>query len=82
MTDNTKAVVQFLKDNQDGDFTAADVAAKLGLSVRQVNGIFTSGIQNKEFGYRSEIEGGTSTKPLKALKLTDKGRDLDLDSVD
>ena len=53
MKPNTKAVLEYLKSvHGKKDVTAADVAAELGLDVKQVNGIFTAALQRKEYGYR------------------------------
>lgn len=81
MKPNTKAVLEYLKSvHGKKDVTAADVAAELGLDVKQVNGIFTAALQRKEYGYREEIEiqldDGSHCK-VKTLHLTDAGLDLD-----
>ena len=80
MKPNTKAVLEYLKSvHGKKDVTAADVAAELGLDVKQVNGIFTAALQRKEYGYREEVEiqldDGTHAK-VKALHLTDAGLEL------
>ena len=80
MTPNTKAVLEYLKSvHGKKDVTAADVAAELGLDVKQVNGIFTAALQRKEYGYREEVEiqldDGSHTK-VKILHLTDAGLEL------
>ena len=83
MKENSKKVLEFLKDNDGKDFTAVDVAAALGLTDKQVNGIFTSAIQRKELGVRVpaeiELEDGTH-KGIKLLKLTEKGLAFDPDA--
>ena len=77
MKPNTKAVLEYLKSvHGKKDVTAADVAAALGLDVKQVNGIFTAALQRKEYGYREEVEvqldDGSHCK-CKMLHLTDAG---------
>ena len=84
MKPNTKAVLEYLKSvHGKKDVTAADVAAELGLDVKQVNGIFTSALKRKEYGYREEVEiqldDGTHAK-VKTLHLTDAGLNLDPDA--
>lgn len=83
MKPNTKLVWTFLMDNDGADLTAADVADALGLEKRQVDGIFTSALQRKNFGLREEaeieLEDG-SHKKVKFLRLTDAGRQLDPDA--
>ena len=83
MKENSKKVFEFLKDNNGTDYTAADVAAELGLTDKQVNGIFTSAIQRKELGVRVpaeiQLDDGTH-KSVKILKLTEKGLAFDPDA--
>ena len=85
MSTNSKMVFEFLKENNDVDLTAADVAEALSLEKRQIDGIFTSAIQRKGYGIRVpgeiELEDGTH-KAVKWLHLTDEGMALDLDAAD
>ena len=84
MSENSKKVLNYMKEINGADVTAADVAAALGLEKRQIDGIFTSAIQRKGYGVRvpAEItlEDGTH-KPVKFLKLTDAGMAFDPDAV-
>ena len=84
MSDNSKKVLNYMKEINGAGVTAADVAAALGLEKRQVDGIFTSAIQRKGYGVRIpaevELEDG-SHKPVKFLKLTDAGMAFDPDAV-
>jgi len=80
MKPNTKAVLEYLKSVEGKkNVTAADVAAELGLEVKQVNGIFTAAFQRKELGYREEaeieLEEGGHAK-VKYLHLTEAGMEL------
>lgn len=79
MKPNTIAVIKFLQANHGVDFTAADIAKALGLSVATVNGVFTGAISNKKLGTRVEstvaLEDGTSAA-VKYLKLNDAGLSL------
>lgn len=85
MSTNSKMVFEFLKENNNVDLTAADVAEALSLEKRQIDGIFTSAIQRKGYGIRVpgeiELEDGTH-KAVKWLHLTDEGMALDLDAAD
>lgn len=86
MKENTKTVITYLQGlASDTNVTAADVADALGLEKQQVNGIFTSAIQRKGYGVRVaaeiELEDGTH-KAVKFLKLTDTGRELDVNAED
>lgn len=84
MKENTKTVFTFLQTNP-GDYVSADVAEATGLTTKQVDGIFTSAIQKKGYGYREEaeieIEGGKH-KTVKFLRLTDAGVALDVNAPD
>ena len=82
---NTVSVINYLKEVNGQNVTAADVAEALGLEKRTVDGIFTSAIQRKGFGVRTlaevELDDGTH-KAVKFLSLTDAGLALDLDAED
>ena len=85
MKENSKNVLNYLKNINGADVTAADVADALGLEKRQVDGIFTSAIQRKGYGVRVpaeiELEDG-SHKAVKFLKLTEAGMMLDPDATE
>ena len=86
MKENTKTVITYLQGlGADVNVTAADVAAALNLEKRSVDGIFTSAIQRKGYGVRVaaevELEDGTHNA-VKFLKLTDAGRELDVNAED
>lgn len=83
MKENTRKVLDYLKENNDSNLTAADVAEALGLEKRQVDGIFTSAFQRKGYGERITdevtLEDGSHQK-VKYLRLTQMGLDLDPDA--
>ena len=83
MKENSKKVLNYLKEINGQDVTAADVAEALGLEKRSVDGIFTSAIQRKGYGVRTEaeieLEDGTH-KQVKFLSLNDAGMALDPDA--
>ena len=85
MSENSKRVLNFLKENDGVDLTAADVASALGIEKRSVDGAFTSALQRKGYGERIpaeiELEDGTH-KAVKILKLTDAGKAFDPDAVE
>ena len=85
MTENSKKVLNYLKDINGDQVTSADVAEALGLEKRQVDGIFTSAIQRKGLGVRTpaeiELEDGTH-KQVKFLSLTAEGMAFDPDATD
>lgn len=76
MSSNSIKVLEYLKQVNGQQKTAADVAEALGLEVKSVNGIFTSAIQRKGLGVRTpaeiELEDGTH-KAIKLLSLTAEG---------
>ena len=80
MSDNSVKVLNYLKEVNGQQVTAADVAEALGLEKRQVDGIFTSAIQRKGLGVRTpaeiELEDGTH-KQVKFLSLTAEGMAFD-----
>ena len=85
MSENSKRVLNFLKENDGVDLTAADVASALGIEKRSVDGAFTSALQRKGDGERIpaeiELEDGTH-KAVKILKLTEAGKAFDPDAVE
>ena len=80
MKENSKKVLNYLKEINGANVTAADVAEALGIEKKSVDGIFTSAIQRKGLGVRvpSEIalEDGTH-KQVKFLQLTEAGMAYD-----
>ena len=85
MKENSKKDLNYLKEHDGENLTAADVSAALGLEKRSVDGIFTSAIQKKGYGVREpaeiELDDGTH-KSVKFLRLTDEGFALDPDQPD
>lgn len=85
MKENSKRVLNYLKEVNGQQVTAADVAEALGLEKRSVDGIFTSAIQRKGLGVRTpaeiELEDGTH-KSVKFLSLTANGMNFDPDQTD
>ena len=85
MKENSKKVLEYLKEFNGENVTAADVAEALGIPKKSVDGIFTAAIQRKGYGVRVpseiELEDGTH-KAVKFLKLTEAGMQLDPDQPD
>ena len=80
MKENSKRVLNYLKEHDGEDLTAANVSEALGLEKRSVDGIFTSAIQRKGLGVRvpAEVENADGTHTaVKYLKLTDEGFEYD-----
>lgn len=83
MKENSKKVLLYLKGINGQDVTAADVAEALGLEKRSVDGIFTSAIQRKGLGVRTEAEielPDGKHKAVKFLSLTPAGMAFDPDA--
>ena len=83
MSENSRKVFEYLKKMNGTDLTSADVAEALGLQKRQVDGSFTTAIQRKGYGERIDAEVETENglhKPIKLLRLTKAGLELDLDA--
>lgn len=80
MSANSVKVLDYLKQVNGTQVTAADVAEALGLEKKSVDGIFTSAIQRKGLGVRTpaeiELEDGTH-KGVKFLSLTAEGLAFD-----
>lgn len=85
MKENSKKVLNYLKEVNGQNVTAGDVAEALDLDKRQVDGIFTAAIQRKGLGVRTpaeiELEDGTH-KQVKFLVLTPAGMTCDPDAED
>lgn len=82
MKANSKMILNYLKEHNGEELTAADIAAALGLEKRSVDGSFTSAIQRKGLGVRTpaEIELADGThKSVKYLSLTPAGMAFDPD---
>lgn len=84
MKENSKRVLNYLKEMHGQDVTAADVAEALGLEKRSVDGSFTA-LQRKGLGVRTpaeiQLEDGTH-KAIKFLSLTEEGMNFDPDATD
>lgn len=80
MKENSVKVLNYLKEINGENVTAADVAEALGMEKRSVDGIFTSAIQRKGLGVRTpaeiELDDG-SHKAVKFLSLTPAGLAFD-----
>jgi hypothetical protein len=85
MSENSKKVLNYMKEIKGQKVTSEDVAVALGLEKRSVDGIFTSAIQRKGLGVRTpaeiELEDG-SHKAVKFLSLTDAGMAFDPDATE
>ena len=62
--ENTKAVFEYIKKNQEKGITAKDIAADLGLDPRQVNGIITGA-----FSRHTKTVGDEKVKDPLAVRI-------------
>lgn len=77
---NSKLVYDYVAAHEDENITAKDIAAALGMSDKQVNGIVTSAFQRKGFMVREEVlvPGGT----VKYIHLTEEGKNANFDDAE
>lgn len=89
MKDNSKIVFNYVKEHEAENITAPEIADATGIPIKSVNGIITSAFQRK--GYMERVEGeievtgedGTvSHKPVKFIKLTEKGQEATVESIE
>jgi hypothetical protein len=85
LKENSKNIFNYVKEHEDENITAQDIADALGLGVKQVNGSVTSAFQRKGLMERIEaertLEDGTHAK-VKFIRLTDLGRAFDPESAE
>ena len=76
VSEKSLTVLNYLKDNQGTNMTAADIAAALDMEKKSVDGIVTSGLQRKGYAERIpaeiELEDGTH-KTVKFIQATEEG---------
>ena len=84
VSENSLTVLNYLKENNGAKMTAQDIADALGMEVKSVNGIVTSGLQRKGYAERIpaeiELEDG-SHKPVKFIRATEEGLAYDDDAA-
>lgn len=85
LKENSKIVFKYVQSMEGQNITAADIAAATGLEVKSVNGIVTSAFQKKGLMERIpaevELEDG-SHRAVKFIRLTDAGREFDVNSAE
>lgn len=84
ISENSKIVLSYLKENDGKDVTAVDIAAATGLNSRQVNGVATA-LAKKGLMKRVEAEitneDGTHDR-VKFIVLTDEGKTFNPDEAE
>ena len=91
MKENSKIVFNYIKEHEAENITAPDIAEATGLPIKSVNGIITAALcrAGKDYAVRvpgtievQDENGNTITKPIKFIKLTDKGRESTVESIE
>jgi DNA-binding IclR family transcriptional regulator len=76
VSEKSLVVLNYLKENQGVNLTAADIAEALGMEKKSVDGIVTSGLQRKGYAERVPaqilLDDGLY-KTVKFIQLTDAG---------
>lgn len=84
ISENSKIVLSYLKENDGKDVTATDIVAATGLNSRQVNGVATA-LAKKGLMKRVEAEitneDGTHDR-VKFIVLTDEGKTFNPDEAE
>lgn len=81
ISENGKKVIDYLKQVRGQNVTKDDVAMAVGLTDKQVTGIFNSFVK-KQYGVREagSIDVNGEAKNVSFLKLTDLGYEVDVNS--
>lgn len=81
MTDNSRKVFDFLKEN-DKEFTAQEISAALGVSVNAVTGSVNALVKKGRAVRREETSTAADgkSKILKYISLTAEGKAFDPDA--
>ena len=84
VSEKSLVVLNYLKDHQGENMTAADIAEALGMEKKSVDGIVTSGLQRKGYAERipaqievADEEGNTKFKDVKFIQATEAGLNYD-----
>ncbi len=87
LKENSLTVYNYVKEHEDENITANDIAEATGLTSRQVNGIITMAFQRHKDEEKNEVPlmervvaeveeaDGTHSK-VKLIKLTNEGRNI------
>lgn len=96
MKADSKTVFNYIKEHEAENITAPDIAEATGLDIKKVNGIITAALigtgknkANKDYVERipgeiefTDEEGNVSHKAVKFIKLTAKGKDSTVESIE
>ena len=80
VSEKSLVVLNYLKDHQGENMTAADIAEALGMEKKSVDGVVTSGLQRKGYAERipaqievTDEEGNAKFKDVKFIQATAAG---------
>ena len=80
VSEKSLIVLNYLKENNGTNMTAADIAEALGMEKKSVDGIVTSGLQRKGYAERipaaievTDEEGNVTVKNVKFIQATEAG---------
>lgn len=91
MKENTKTVFNYLKEHDGENIIAKDIADATGLEIKSVNGIVTAALCRKGKDYAERVlgsidytdeDGNARVKEVKFIRLTDKGRESTVESIE
>ncbi len=93
LKENSRIVYEYVLAHEDDNITANDIAEATGLTSRQVNGIITMAFQRHKDEEKNEVPlmervvaeveeaDGTHSK-VKLIKLTDAGRNIEIEDAE
>lgn len=81
VTENGQKIIGYLRDINNANAIAADIASAIDLSTAQVNGSVNS-LVKKGLAFREEasIQDGEDVKTVKFIKLTPDGFTVEFDA--
>ena len=84
LSENSRKVFDYVKENDGEKMTAADIARETGLGIKTVNGVVTAAFQRKGLMERipAVINTEDGPKTVKFIQLTDAGKAFDPDAVE
>lgn len=84
VSEKSLVVLNYLKEHNGENMTAADIADALGMAKKSVDGIVTSGLQRKGYAERvpaqievTDDDGNSFYKDVKFIRATDAGLTYD-----
>ncbi len=90
---NNLAIYNYVKEHEDENITAVDIANATGIPIKSVNPIITMSFQKNRDEDKNEVplmkrveaeveEPDGTHKKVKLIKLTDEGRNIEIEEID